>query len=275
MGIFQGEANFIKYMLTNQCARPWYVYVETFIPAFLELLFTVTLLEIDDLIRAHGQKISSEGGNKSGRGGRHTPAIKTTGGKTPVERYMQKGLKTLLIVTQPLENLGYAWLLYSAVDEFFYNWQTLIEQAPFCTQPIESGPYSRSRGGGFVTINMSGFPIIMTTLTQNRASWVGTTIKLLVPQGHISYLFAATIGSPPGGITGVTIRLKITDAFGTRYQETEAQNIEARTTKDFILSERFFVPTGGGAEVQWELRGPAVPAGIWCAKARVIFSRVG
>lgn len=274
MGIFEREANFIKFMLTNPCARPWYVYVETFIPAFLELLFTVAILDINDIIRSHGQKIASEGGKKAGRGGRHTPRIAATGGKTPVERYMQKGLKTLLIVTQPLENIGYAWLLYSAVDEFFFDWQTLIEEAPFCTQPIESGPLSRSRGGGFIFIFPAGFPIIMTTLTQNRAGWVTGELFADVPQGHISYFFAATIGSPPGGITGVSIRLKIVDAFGTRYQATPEQDIPEHGLRDFVISDTFFVPTGGGAHVQWELVGPNVPVGIWCDKARCGFSRV-
>jgi len=275
LGIFERQANFIKFMLTNQCARPWYVYVETFLPAFLELLFTVTLLEIDDLIRSHGQKIVNEGGQKGGRGGKHSPKIKSTGAKTPVERYMQKGLKTLLVVTQPLENIGYAWLLYSAVDEFFYDWQTLIEKAPFCEQPKESGPLSRSRGQGFITILPGGFPIIMTNLTQNRASWVNNTISAEIPQGQISCLFAATIGSPPGGITGVYIRVKVTDAFRTYFIDSEPSDIPEGGIRDFIVSAQFFVATGGGAAVSWELVGPAVPAGIFCDKGRVIFSRVG
>ena len=275
MGIFQGEANFIKYMLTNQCARPWYVYVETFLPSFMELLLTVTLLEIDDLIRSHGQKIASEGGNKTGRGGRHTPRIKTTGAATPVDRYMQKGLKTLLIVTQPLENIGYAWLLYSAMDEFFYNWQTLIEQADFCTQPIESGPLTRSRGPGFVTINTSGFPIFMTDMKQNRAGWVNDLTGAELPQGHMSMLFAATIGTPPGGITNVFIRVRVINFFGTTDYESDHQDIPDKSTRDFVVNANFFNPTGAGGTVTWQLVGPAVPVGIFCGKAVITISRVG
>ncbi len=273
MAVFQGEANFIKRLLTDQCARPWFVYAETFLPAFLELMIMVTLLDLNDLIRARGQKISAGGGARAGRGGRHTPLMRGQNVISSTERYMQKGLRTLLIVTQPLENIGYAWLMYSAVDQFFYDWQTLIDQSPYCEKNDAWGPLHRSRGGGFVTINTSGFPIIMTNLDQNRSSWPTTTISATVPPATMSFLFAATIGSPPGGITGVTIRLKMTDGFVTTYIESEPQDIAADEQKDFILSDHFFGLSLGGVDVQWELRGPAVPAGIWCEKARVIFFR--
>jgi len=273
LGVFSRQANFIKFMLTNQCARPWFVYAETFIPAFLELLITVTILDINDLIRNHGQKIVREGPNKTGRGGRHSPRIKSTGAGTKVDRYAQKGLKTLLIVTQPLENLGYAWLLYSALDDFFYDWQTLLEQAPYCTTDHLGGPLTRSRGPGFITILPGGFPIIMTDLDQNRASWVTTTISAIIPTATISALFAAQIGAPPGGITDVFIRLKVTDGFFTTTYESDKQDIPEGATKDFIVSTHFFIFSLGGASVSWELVGPAVPAGIFCGKARCIFYR--
>lgn len=275
MGIFEKEANFIKFMLTDQCARPWFVYAETFLPAFLELLITATLLDLNDLVRAHGENIAEGGGGKKRKGKRHTPRIKTTGGKTEVERYMQKGLKTLLIVTQPLETIGYAWLLYSAVDEFFYDWQTLIESAPYCTKNDAWGPLARSRGPGFLTINDSGFPIIMTNLDQNRSGWTTNTIGAEVPAGKMSYLFAATIGTPPGGITNVFLRLKLTDGFITKTFESDHQDIPDKQSRDFVVSAHSFGFAVGGITVSWDLVGPAVPVGIFCAKARVIMFRAG
>lgn len=273
MGLFQGEANFIRFMITDQCARPWFVYAETFVPAFLELLMTAMFLELNDIVRAHGENIAEGGGGKKGRRKRHTPHIKTRGAKTEVERYMQKGLKTLLVVTQPLETIGYAILLYSAVDEFFYDWQTLIEQAPYCEKNDEWGPLSRSRGGGFVTILPGGFPIIMTNLTQNRSGWPTTTISAEVPPAQNSIIFAATIGAPPGGITGVYIRVKVTDGFSDTFFESDPQDIPTGQVRDFVVSKDFFVFSISGAAVTWELVGPAVPAGIWCDKARVIMFR--
>jgi hypothetical protein len=275
MGIFQGEANFIKFMVTNQCARPWFVYAETFLPAFLELLLTVLFLDLNDIVRAHGENIAEGGGGKRGRKKRHAPRMRAAGAKTDVERYMQKGLKTLLVVTQPLENIGFAILLYSAVDEFFYDWQTLIEQAPYCTLNDEWGPLSRSRGPGFITILPGGFPIIMTDLTQNRSGWTTSTIVAEVPAAGMRGMFAATIGSPPGGITGVRIRLRIVDGFNTTFIDSDPQDIPPRQTRDFVISAHFFVFSIGGASVSWDLVGPAVPAGIYCDKARVIFFRAG
>ena len=275
MGIFQGEANFIKFMVTDRCARPWFVYAETFLPAFLELMLTIAFIDLNDIVRAYGESIAEGGGGKKGRKKRHTPRIKTPGAKTEVERYMQKGLKTLLVVTQPLENIGYAWLLYSALDDFFYDWQTLIETAPYCTKNDQWGPLSRSRGPGFITILPGGFPIIMTNVTQNRSGWPTTTISAEIPAATNSVLFAATIGAPPGGITGVYIRIKVVDGFGTTYFNSDPADIPAKGTRDFIVSADFYIFNIGGGVVSWELVGPAVPAGIYCDKARVIMFRAG
>lgn len=273
MGVFEKQANFIKFMVTDPCARPWFVYAETFLPAFLELLLTIAFIDLNDIVRAYGESIAEGGGGKKGKRKRHTPKIKTLGAKTEVERYMQKGLKTLLVVTQPLENIGYAWLLYSAVDDFFYDWQTLIETAPYCTKNDQWGPLSRARGPGFITILPGGFPIIMTTLTQNRSGWTTNTISAEVPAAQNSALFAATIGAPPGGITDVFIRLKVVDGFNTTYFESDKQDIPEKGLRDFVISQDFYVFSIGGAAVSWELVGPAVPAGIYCDKARVILFR--
>lgn len=273
MGVFEKEANFIKFMVTDQCARPWFVYAETFLPAFLELLLTIAFLDLNDIVRAYGESIAEGGGGKKGKKKRHTPKIKTLGARTEVERYMQKGLKTLLVVTQPLENIGYAWLLYSAMDDFFYDWQTLIESAPYCTKNDEWGPLSRSRTGGFITILPGGFPIIMTNLTQNRSGWPTTTISATIPAAQSQIIFAATIGAPPGGITGVFIRIKITDGFSDTFYESDKQDIPAHGLRDFVIMQNVFVFSVGGAAVTWELVGPAVPAGIWCDKARVVMFR--
>lgn len=273
MGILQGEANFIKFMITDRCARPWFVYAETFLPAFLELLMTVLFLELNDIVRAYGENIAEGGGGKKGRRKRHTPKIKQLGARTETERYMQKGLKTLLVVTQPLENIGYAILMYSAVDQFFYDWQTLIEQAPYCTKNDQWGPLSRSRGSGFITILPGGFPIIMTNVTQNRSGWPTTTISATVPAAENQVIFAATIGAPPGGITGVYIRVKVVDGFGTTYFESDKQDIPQGGLRDFVIMQNYYVFNIAGAAITWELVGPAVPAGIYCDKARVIMFR--
>ena len=273
MPVFEKTANFIKFMVTDQCARPWFVYAETFLPAFLELLLTITMLELNDIVRAYGESIAEGGGGKKRKRKRHTPKIRTSGAKTNVERYMQKGLKTLLVVTQPLENIGYAWLLYGATDDFFYDWQTLIEQAPYCEKNDLWGPLSRKRGGGFITILPGGFPIIMTDLTQNRSGWPTTTISAEVPAAENQVVFAATIGAPPGGITGVYIRVKVVDGLGTTYFNSDEQDIPEKGLRDFVIMQNFYVFNIGGAAVSWELVGPAVPAGIWCDKARVILFR--
>ena len=100
--------NFIRSQLMNPCAKPWWVWVETFLPAFLNLVIVVSLLDINDAIRARGKKISAGSKMASGRGRGGKRVIVIKGIKIEIERYQQKGLRTLLIVTQPLEFIGLA-----------------------------------------------------------------------------------------------------------------------------------------------------------------------
>jgi len=86
-------------------------------------------------------------------------------------------------------------------------------------------------------------------------------------------LFAATIGAPPGGITDVFIRIKITELFITNFVESDHQDIPAKGLRDFVVKADFFIISTGGATISWELVGPAVPAGIYCDKAKVIMFR--
>ena len=275
MGLFPKEANFIKSIVLHGCARPWYVYAETFLPAWLELVITVGIFDIEDAIRAHGEKIVSEGAGKRTRGGKHTQKIRVNVVETKAARYARLGLKTLLIVTKPIELIGFTWLLYSAVDQFFFNWQSMIEESDFCKQPINSGPFNASRGAGFVSILPGGSPVPMTTVDQNRATWVNTSISIELPEGLIGCLFGLTCGAPPGGITGVRIQLRITDFLRTYFFESDPVDIAPGTTEDLIISTTFFLATQFGGSVVWELKGPAVPAGIFCGKAHVIFYRKG
>jgi len=275
MGIrfFPNQQNFIRTIVSHPCARPWYVWLETFAESFAVLLITVTLFDVEDAIRAHGKSIV--GDNRSGRGGRHSPRIKTQGKPTKVDRYAQKALKTLLVVTDPLERIGFTWLLYNAVDRFFLNWQTLLEESTFCSQPINSGPLQRSRGPGVISFVASGATIIMTNALQNRGGWPNNVFTATLPQGLFVAGLGVTVKGPIGGVIPVWIELQVTGLLGLqKFRSDEIGLGEAEEGSMSVLA-RFFLLGAGGGVLSWSIGGSTIPAGIEAVRAHVFCQRRG
>lgn len=270
---FPNEKNFIKTIIAHPCARPWYVWVETFIPAFLLLLLTVNLFDVEDAIRAHGQSIVQD--KQKGKRKRHTPKIKVTGAGRQVTRFSQKALKTLLVVTQPLENIGFLWLLYSATDQFFFNWQTLLEKSDFCTQPIESGPMQRSRGAGFISFTVGGATIIMTNALQNRGAWANNVFSVTLPEGSFIASVSLTVKAPFSGIDPIWVGLRVVGFFGVSHFRSDPIFILPGQEASMTVSARFFLPFSGGGSMTWEVGGSTIPAGIEAVNGHVFVQRVG
>lgn len=271
--LFPNQKNFIKSIISHPCARPWYVWIETFIPSFIVLLATVAFFDVEDAIRDHGKQISGKSGK--GRKGRHSPKIRVAGRKQTIERWQQKGLRTLLVVTQPLENLGFAWLLYAGVDQFFHAWQTLLENSDFCTQPIVSGPMQRTRGPGFISFVESGAAVIMTDGIQNRGAWPNNVFIVTLPEGLFNAFFVIKVKGPIGGVDPVWCQLRAIGFFGATDFRSETVALNEGEEGTMLISARFFLPFQGGGTLSWSIGGSTIPAGIECVSARVIVQRVG
>lgn len=269
--LFRNEANFIRTMITHPCARPWFIWVETFLPAFIKLMITVTLFDVEDAIRAHGESLA---GTKKGRKGkRHTPRIKTKGQIKPVERYYQKGLKTLLIVTEPLEKIGFTWLVFSAVDEFFYDWQTLLEQSDYCVDRGQAGPLQLKRGPGFISIVVGFIPVILNIEAQDRAGWPHDSIGAALPLGRYTCLFALTVIGPFGGAANLKIRIRTPSSFGDDVTESEALALGEGQEGSMVVSHNFNYPLIGGGTLTWEIGGETIPIGIEAVKGHMTVFR--
>ena len=265
--LFRNEANFIKSMITHPCARPWFIYLETFLPAFIKLLITVVLFDVEDAIRAHGETITKD--KKGGKGKRHTPRIKTQGQPKAIDRYAQKGLKVLLVVTSPLEKIGFTWLVFSAVDRFFYDWQTLLENSDFCVDRGQAGPLTRGRGPGFVSIVESFIPVILTNLLQDRGGWDDGPIAGALPQGRFTAVFALTVIGPLFGAGNIIIRIRTPGAFGSTTTESEPLALGQDEEGSMIVVHNFFLPLVGGGSITWEIGGETIPIGINTVKGHM------
>lgn len=267
--------NFVKDIVTHGCARPWYVYVETFAPAFIIFLITVAFLQLDDLIRMRGESLVRKGGSRKGIKGRHIRFVRAPVRETKAQRFTRTGLKTLLILTTPAEIAGFAYLLYSAGDKFFGNWQALLEQSSFCEQPIESGPLTKDQPNARQSILPGGAAVFLNRVRQNRANWTHTAINADIPQGFITAIFALTIKGALGGLTDVFVRFRVVRGPFATFFDGDKTNIAQDEWADLMVKADFFLPGIAGGVVGWELVGPAVPIGVETKEAFATFQRTG
>ena len=184
-------------------------------------------------------------------------------------------MKTLLVVTKPLERIGFTWLIFSAVDEFFYDWQTLLELSDFCTAPIESGPLQLSRGPGFISIVVGFIPVILNINLQNRASWSHSTLSATLPEGVYSSTFALTLKGPVGGVNNLLVRLRTPGAFGDDITVSDPLALAQGEEGSLIVRHSFWYPLIGGGTITWEIGGETIPAGIEAVKGHMTCQRSG
>ena len=270
LGFFPKAENFAHQIIEHACARPWYVYVSTFVPAFLKLVLTITILDMEDILRDFAKGKVHEGGGGSTRNLGHRWKPRVNNQATKVQRFSQGGLKTLLIVTEPLEIIGFAWLLYAAGDQFFYDWQLLLQRSIFCSDAGLAGPIQRKRDGGSnIGILPEGAITPLPIILQNRANWTTTSISVSLPFGPYIGFFAVTVHGPNGGITGVRCRMRL--PFGPAlFIESDPVDIAEGETASLVAQGSFFAAVGGN--LVWELAGPAVPVGLLCDAGHVIIT---
>jgi len=275
---FPKAANFVSFLAEHPCARPWWVYVETFIPAFLQLFITIATLDAEDILRefAKGKAYEQVVGSRGGSGHTRKPQLqaKPTGAQT----FTQKGLKTLLIITEPLEIIGFIWLLAGATEQFFYNWQSMLMQSTFCENPIRTGPFMRSRQPGlFIGILPEGSATPLPDLNQDRAGWGSGGFSVDLPPGNYTGIYACSIQAPPGGLSGVHTRIRIANGILNSLCDGPDSSLAAGEVGDFLVQCNFNIfDLPGGGSMGWELVGPAVPAGVLCNGARAMcFATIG
>lgn len=266
--LFPKARNFAQEIVVHNCARPWFVYVKTFVPAFVKLFLTLAFLDLEDLLRAHAKRKAYSRITSSGRGFGHAVKPRVSAVPTQTQRFSQKALRTLLIVTDPLEKIGFAWLLYNSTETFFYDWQLLLQRSIYCRDDGLAGPFQRKRvPGGNIGILPEGAITPLPVLEQNRAEWANTVISVNLPFGFYKFFFTVTVKGPLGGITNVRARARIT-GFVTLFIESPPADIAQGEVVTLLADGDFSFPFGG--TIVWELAGPAVPVGLECDGGHVI-----
>jgi hypothetical protein len=260
----QNAGNFADRILYSNCARPWWVYVETFFPSYLKLVLTLGTPDLNDLVRARASQIAGPG-----RVGSHWRKRKVTGREPKHKRYSMNGLKWLLILTEPLELIGFTWLLYSATDEFFLDWMTLIEKTEYCTDPSTGGAFHRSRIGGPTVISPIGSGVSLPNLEFNPRNWITDNFGLRWPAGGFKVVLACKVSARLGVVPDVCAALQVVTPFGSRFFYGEKRTCTVHEVTTIMVDLSWHRAAFGMQELKWLISGPPVLAGLWVWEADV------
>lgn len=221
--LFEGQANFIKTLRFHPCAEPFPILIETFFPCALQLAIDLYMLDSMDMLRERFRSYPQKGISPSPkRGRRHN--FKKRGPTGPLSRKQVKAVpfvakpliasftKWLLLVTDPLEKVGFAMLFYNSVDQFFMNWSSLLVRRGYCELPALTGPLSLSGNPGSQIWSNGGLPVSTPNEIQNRAGWAHSNTSCALPPGTYTVIFTAMIKSLPGSYNS-NLFLSIKEGF--------------------------------------------------------------
>ena len=263
--------NFMRWLAFDTCARPFWVLMVTFVPAIIEAFITVKIWDINDLIRENAKAIAAPPRAGLKKAGKHSRLGKVPGREPPTKKWARNGLAHLLKWTQPLETLGFALLLYSAADQFFFRWQSLIEAVAPCETPL--GSFQRSATNVSWNMLFAGGAANMPDLEQNTASWLTTNFQVGLPPGNYFVAFSATLKPTFPATYPAGIQMFTPGIIGETITQSEIQELKTGTETDFMIIAEFFVSGFGGTTVGWQTYGSTVPVGVTCVKATCIVSR--
>jgi len=218
--LFPKANNFIKYMVSHPCAEPWSVLAETFVPCFLKFAATVYFFDINDIAIERLRQIddfTSAPRKKRGKKWGRTRAVRdimagksfVTKAVNPYSRINSGLTKTLLTVSAPLEPIGFIWLMYSATDQFFYDWTTLLQYRDYCSSNPSTGPLQRNQPVGSGLFNTSRPSLAFQFLIQNRGGWSSTQVGAVLPANSYVAIFSLEAKTNFGTITNAYLWLEL------------------------------------------------------------------
>lgn len=149
------RVNYVKDFICDPCDAPFIVYVETFLPAFGQLLLEWYSFGLDDIIRgyfrpaglvSHGHKRRLADRKKRRKKNKLIRALDEIIGFEPGEviaknlplqqnmkfRKISDGVRHLWIIDGIMQRAFYYWMVIDLVTEFAYRWTSLLMKTEYC-----------------------------------------------------------------------------------------------------------------------------------------------
>jgi len=271
--LFPNTKNFMKYIMHHPCADPWALLFETALPAFINFWATIAFLDLNDLavdkLRSYtnGPTYGTKRGRRKfafdlAREQRAKGSKMLFSSNFTATKYVQGFTKGLLLVAEPLERIGFFFLLYYGADRFFYNWQTMLEARDYCSAHPTTGPLVRNKIGGTALFSISGSALALPIDTQNRGGWGSTSFQATLPTGYFTINFTVRAKAASGTITGAYLRFTVLKGGSIPFTyDSEKQTITDAEWVDFVhtisVDLRFFL----GGSVEWETKSDSAFVG--------------
>lgn len=268
-GFAPNTYNFIKKLVFHECSVPFIVYVETFIPCAIEMLLMITVPFWDDLVRDTAYTMASDAhGSKRPRRG-HVRNRETERARERVRGKTQQGLRHLLRFTQPLETIGYMFLLYHATERFFFNWTSLLYDFEHCGKPPSEGPLIRTSGPQSETASGTLNILELPDVQVNRAGWPTDQGVVTVPFGHYSVTLEVEFQSQVGNDQWAECVIYCAANLGPTETSSGRITLKSGQKGTVIAHAELFIPLITGGDIRWYTRAQAAPVGIGVDEALV------
>jgi len=265
--LFGGPVNFIKFLKFHPCADPMPILVETFFPAALRMAIDLYLWDYDDVSREVMRRYPMAGiGATARRGTRHS--FKKTQDKKVMARRQVKAVpfshlprvqqltKFLFVITEPLERIGFVFMFYNAVDNFYYNWTSLLIRRGYCELPALTGPLQLRANDSTILANQNGAPLGMPIELVNRAGWSHSAFSASLPPGSYVAVFQLEVRRPSPGYTP-DIQLVLRQGSFPITLDTYEGNFAPVGGDDWVslvVQTPFGSPTFFANDIWWEVR---------------------
>jgi len=270
--LFEGQANFIKTLRFHPCAEPFPILVETFFPCVLMLAIDLYLFDEQDVAMDVLKDYPRYGkGKAASRGYRHNTKRTTADGPRSRKRIkavpflhkpVVKGLTTFLYnVAAPLEKVGFVFMFYSAVDNFFMNWSSLLIRRGYCELPALTGPITLKATPSVQVFTPSGSPCGHGTTVQNRGGWTHSAFAVNLPPGTYTAIWSMTVRNPtdtPKQPVKLTLKEGAMPVAVHSYSGP-SEVIGGNTTQTIMASATFGSPTFILNQMWWECETDGSP----------------
>lgn len=270
----KGETNFLKYVLTHPCGTQWMLFVETFAEASLFLALGLTVPSLQDILSDESRGLLA--GRAPHRHRFNAGELYEEGKElTPSARRFYKFAKGAAWLLDGLEFIGFWWSIVAGLDEFFYQWHSMLVERQWCSEAVETGPFARRDANFPVNFNATHNAIALSNLIDNRGGWPNTQFGVDVPAGFFTVLLMGEFSGLAGNdLTDCYMFIAYTTGGGTVYTLSEQFTIPAGGSAAVAVHDDYWVQSAAGANFAWGILSPSHAIGLaQCVQADVFVRR--
>lgn len=224
------RVNYIKTVSEDPCnGPPWIINMELFLPPAGDAVITMLLFGWDDVARGYFRPRGLHRGRGARRGPRAVGRLRRLGralgrlpglgddtgdfiGKRLPGAKFVKGRKIVMaerimwLVDNRLQRLLFWWLVIDVVEEFFYEWTSLIMASEFCNRGYGASLYMTGPGGSFPALG-AWRGTFHDDFRWEESGLIGKTAAVSLPAGtwEVTSAMLARNTGPFGGFFGMRL----------------------------------------------------------------------